>query len=120
MIVAKDVHDVVRSVSAVENVAQDVEHVDGEPLYQVTERDDEVVGTSGADDAVHNDFHVCLLVGQDGAFVQEFLDDVRELLRQGFSYLRAGVFGRNVLAQCYQSVQGGQIPGIQILFDRLD
>ena len=52
MIVAKDVHDMMRSVSAVEDVAQDVEHVDGEPLYQVTERDDEVVGTAGADDAV--------------------------------------------------------------------
>ena len=33
------------------------------------ERNDEVVGTASADDGVHDDTHVCLLVGQDGTFV---------------------------------------------------
>ena len=34
-----------RTRSAVENVAHDVERVNREPLNQVTHRDDEIVGT---------------------------------------------------------------------------
>ena len=43
--VAQRVHDDMRTRSAVENVAHDVERVNREPLNQVAHRDDEIVGT---------------------------------------------------------------------------
>ena len=45
MIITESIHDNMRTRSAVENVAHDVERVNREPLNQVTHRDDEIVGT---------------------------------------------------------------------------
>ena len=76
MVIAEDVHDVMWTGTSVENVAQDMKRVDSEALYQVAKRNDEVVCTSGADDGVHDDTYVCLFIGQYGAFMQQFLNDV--------------------------------------------
>ena len=73
-------------MSSVKDVAQNVQHIDGQSLYQVTESDDEIIRTAGADDGIHDDTHVCLFVRQNSTFVQQFLNDVRELLWKGFSY----------------------------------
>jgi len=48
--------------------------------------------------------------------VEQFLDDVGELLRQGLAHFRARVFGRNVPADAYQLVQCDQIPVVQVFF----
>ena len=116
MVIAEDVHDVVRTMSAVEDVAQDVERIDGESLDQVTECNDEGIGTAGADDGIDNHFRICLLVRQHGILVQQFLDNVRELFRQRLAYLRAGIFGRNVLAYGHKLVQGSEIPAVDVCF----
>ena len=116
MVIAEDIHDMMRSVSSVEDVAQDMERVDGQSLDQVTECCNESVGTAGTDNGIDDHFRICLLVGKHGVFMQQFLDDVRELFRKRLAYFGTGILGGNVLANSHQLVQGSQIPAVQIRF----
>ena len=86
------VHDDVCPGSAVEDVSEDVQLVDGEALNDVAESDDEVVGALSGDDGVDDTVDVCRLVHVVGAFVQQFLYDVRELFGERLSHLGACVF----------------------------
>ena len=70
------------------------------------------------DDGADDDVDVSLFVGVHAAFVQQFLDDVREFFGQGFPYFRTGVFGRYILAHFYQLVQGDDIPVFQLCLYR--
>ena len=49
--------------SAVIDVSDDMEGVDGETLDEVAHRNDEIVGTFRRDDGADDDVDVCLLVG---------------------------------------------------------
>ena len=81
MVIAKDVHDVMRPVSSVEDVAQDVERVDGQALDQLAEGDDEIVGSTGADDGINDYTDIGLAVRKHGVVMQQFLNDVGEFFR---------------------------------------
>lgn len=76
----------------VEDIAQDVKRVDGQPLDKVAQCHDEVIGTVCVDDGTDDDVDVCLLVGVHAAFVQQFLYDVGKFFGQGLAHFRAGVF----------------------------
>jgi hypothetical protein len=70
VVIAQNVHDVMRTISTVENVPQDVETVDGQSLNQITKCNDKVVCPTGADDGVDDDTYIGLLVRQGGTFMQ--------------------------------------------------
>ena len=118
MVIAKDVHDVMRPVSSIKDVTQNMERIDGQSLDQLAEGDDEIVCPTGADDGVDNHFDVCLSVRKHGVVVQQFLNDIRELLRQCFPNLGTGILGRNILTQGNQLVQCSEIPTFNIRFNR--
>ena len=120
LVAAHHVHDDVRPRSAVVDVAQDVQLVDGQPLYDVTQGADEVVGAPRRDDGVHDDRHVGRLVLVVGTLVQQLLNDVRELLRQRLAHLRARVLRRHVAAHLHQLVNRQVVPVVHILLCRLD
>ena len=115
-----DVHDDVGSRATVVDVAKYVQLVDGQPLDDVAQGADEIVGTSCRYDGVDNDGHVSGLVLVVGTFVQQFLDDVGELAGQRFAHLRAGVLRRYVATHFHQLVYGDVIPVVDVLVDGLD
>ena len=120
VVVAEGVHDDVGARTAVVDVAHDVQRVDGEALDEVAQGHDEVIRPPGADDGGDDDVDVGLLVGVDARLVEQLLDDVGEVAGQGFAHLRTGVFGRNVLADLDQLVQGDLIPVVQFRLLHLD
>ena len=104
----------------VEDVAQDVQLVDGQTLDDVAYRNDKVVSTSRRDDRVYDDRHVCSLVNVIRTLVQQFLNDVCKLLRQRLAHFRTRIFGRHVTTDSHQSVDGDVIPVVNVLVSSLD
>ena len=70
MILLQRVEDDVCSLSTVEDVAKDMQLVDGEALYYVTESYDKVVGSSCGDDGIDDYLDVCRFVHVVATFVQ--------------------------------------------------
>ena len=110
MVVAQDVHDQVRTRSSVVNIANDVQQVDGQPLDQVGERNDKIVSTSRGDDRTYDLIHIGRLIRLYRRLMQQLLDDIGKLLRQGFAHLGAGIFRGNVATDTHQLVQCHLIP----------
>ena len=117
---AQGVHDDVRPRSPVVDVPDDVQLVDGEPLDEVADGNDEVVRPSRGDDGADDLVHVGRLVRLGGGLVQELLDDVGELGGQRLAYLGAGVLGGDVAADLDQLVQRDHVPVVQVLLGGLD
>ena len=78
--------------TTVEYVAQDMQRIDGKPLYQVAHGNDKVVGTVRINDCTDNYIDVCLLVRLHTAFVKQFLYDIGELFRQCLANLGDDTF----------------------------
>ena len=114
VIVAQYIHDFVGTRSAVVYIAQDVQHVDGELLYEVAHGDDEVVGPLRRDDGAHHYVYIGLLVGVARVLVQQFLDDVGEVGRQGLVHFRPRVLRRHVAAHFHQTVDVDEIPVVEV------
>ena len=76
MVFAQGVHDYMRPRPPVEYVSEDVEGVDGETLYEVAHRHDELVCPAYVDDGADDDVYVRLLVRAGAALVQQLLYDV--------------------------------------------
>ena len=92
MVVADRIHDDMRTGSAVVDVADDVQRVNCQTLYQLAHGNDEIVGAAGVYDCGYNLVEVGVFIWIGLCFVQQFLDYVAEILRQGFVDFRAGVF----------------------------
>ena len=91
MVLAEQVHNLVRPWTAVVDVADDVQRVDRQPLDNVGHGDDEVVGRAGGDDGIEDSVDILVLVVVCQGLMYEFLDDVGKFRRQGLPHLRAGV-----------------------------
>ena len=87
MVVAERVHNQVGTWSAVINVAEDVQTVDGQALDEVADGYDEMVGAARADDGLDDDVEVSLLVVVLRRLVQQFLNDVCKFFRQALAHL---------------------------------
>ena len=79
VVTGKGVHDDVGSLTTVVDVAEDVELVNGELLYDVADRYNEIVGPSGRDNGVDDAVDVGCLVGIVGGLVKQLLYDVAEI-----------------------------------------
>ena len=91
MILAQRVENDMCPLSAVVDVAKDMQLVDGQTLDDITNSNDKVVGTSGRDNGVDDAADIGGFVNIVGTLVHEFLDDVAKLLRQRLANLRASV-----------------------------
>ena len=105
------VEDAVRARAAVEDVADEVQVVDGEALDERRERADEVVGAARVDDRRDD----ALVVGEArlplvGGGVEKLVDDVGELDGHGLADLRAGVGAGEVAGQAHKAHERYGIP----------
>ena len=87
MVVAERVHNQVGTWSAVINVAEDVQTVDGQALDEVADGYDEMADAARADDGLDDDVEVSLLVVVLRRLVQQFLNDVCKFFRQALAHL---------------------------------
>ena len=106
--------------TTVVDIPQDMQLVDGETLDDITQGNDEVVSTSCRDDGVDNHVDIRRLVAVIRPLMQQFLDDISEILRQRLTYLRAGVFAADITAYGNESVDGDVIPVLYIRLGSLD
>ncbi len=86
LIHAKSVHDKVSSWAAVEDIAKDVQLVDAQTLDHIAERNDKIVGLPRRDDGLYDATEIGVLVIVSRRFMKKFLDNIRLLLFQRFSY----------------------------------
>ena len=78
----KQVHDAVRARTTVVYITQYVQLVDGKTLDDIGNGHDEVVGTTCGNDGVDNYVDIVGLVLVFRPLVEQFLNDVGEVLRQ--------------------------------------
>ena len=87
VVLHQQVDDLIRSVAAVEDIADNVESVYCQPLYQTREREDEVV-RAHADDGVEDVLMVAYLVVVLVLLrVEKLVDDVGVVVRGRFTHL---------------------------------
>ena len=79
MIVLKQVQDFMRSWTAVIDVSENMQLVDGESLDDVCDGNDKGISPSRVDDRINDDVDVCGLVRILRAFMEQFLNDIREV-----------------------------------------
>ena len=103
------VHHQIGMRSAVEDIADDMEHVDAALADQAADGDDEFFRHARAGDGV-DDLTVILLFGVLRVRMEQFVDDIGEGFRHLFADLGAGVFGGNRFAYLYQAVNGDFTP----------
>ena len=106
------VHDLGRPAAAVEDVADQMDVVDREHLDELGERADEVLGgvglQDGIDDALVIAHAVVVLVW---VRVQQLIDDVGEIVRDGLADLRARVAAGEPARDGNETVEHGLVPG---------
>ena len=112
MVLHKAVHDLGRTAAAVEDVAHQVQVVDGKALDERGERADKGLGRVGlenrVDDALVVAHAVVVLVG---VRVQELVDDIGVVVRDGLAHLGARVAARESARHGDEPVEHGAIPG---------
>ena len=109
------VHDDVRSWSAVEYIAQDVQLVDAQALDDRTDGYDEVLRLPGLYDALDDAVEIGILVIIARTLVQHLLYDVGKLFGQRLTHLAARVFAGDRLAHLHQLEQRAGIVFAQLL-----
>ena len=90
--IAQDIHNLVGAWATVIDVAQEVQHVDGQLLNEVAHGNDEIINALRGNDGLDDHVHVGLLVGVAAVLVQELLDNVGEVLRERLVHLGAAIF----------------------------
>ena len=104
------------SRSAVEYVAQDVQLVDAQTLYQIADGADEFVGPSGGDNRFDDTVEIGLFVVVLWRFVQQFFYNVGKLSGKCLPHLGTGVFGRDRLTDADQLMQRDAVEVVQVVF----
>ena len=111
----EQIKDLVRIFPAVENVADDMQRIDGKPLDRLRERNDKALGAIELDDRNEDLMIIRLFVKIGAVHIDQFVDDVTEILGQIFSHLAAGIFGSDVAAKLNEPVQLNEVPVFQIV-----
>ena len=120
VVIAQCVHDDVRSGAAVEDVAEDVQLVDAQALYQVADGADEFISPSGGHDGLDDAVEVGLFVIVLRRLVQQLLYDIGKFLRERLTHLGTRVFGRDRLTYAYELMKGDVVEIVQVRFGVLD
>ena len=109
-----------RSWTAVIDVSENMQLVDGESLDDVCDGNDKGISPSRVDDRINDDVDVCGLVRILRAFMEQFLNDIREVFGQRFAHLAACVFAGDITADGYEMVDCDMIPVVEVFFRSLD
>ena len=109
------VHDDIRPGAPVENVAHDVQVVNGKLLDGVADGLNHVTGLADPDNGADEVFVVFPLILLVIPGVEQLIDDVPVALRHGRSDLGAGVLDGDPAAQQYQPVQCDAVPLLHVV-----
>ncbi len=104
------VHDDVRPGAPVEDIADDMEIIDGQVLDQVAQGDDELVPHLDIQDRVQDLAVIDLFIFIIIIHMEELIDRIGKFLGHLLSYLRAGIFGRYHLADAHQAIDRHLLP----------
>ena len=114
------IEDDVRAGAAVEEIAQNVDAVDSEPLDEIAEGDDEVARPLGGDDCGDDAVVVRLLVLHLLLLAEQLLDDIGIVVRELLAHARARILGGDAAVDAHQAVDGRLVPVVEVLLRRLD
>ena len=124
MVGEQAVHNLGRTAAAVEDVAHQVQVVDGEALDERGERLDKVVGAGGLQDGFDNALVIThAVVVLIRMRVQQLVDDVGVIARDGLTHLGAGIAARKRAGNHNELVEHSLVPGGRVLVlaaDQLD
>ena len=109
-----------RAGSAVKEVAEDMDAVNGKPLDEITKSDDKVTRPLRGDDRGDDSVIVRLFVLDLLLFAEQLLDDVLVVVRELLSDAGSGIFGCNAPIHPNKAVDGGLVPVVEVLFRCLD
>ena len=115
MVGEQTVHNLGRAAAAVEDVAEDVQLVDAQALYQVADGADEFISPSGGHDGLDDAVEVGLFVIVLRRLMQQLLYDIGKFLRERLAHLGTGVLRRRSFADPYQAVQCDLVPVLHVL-----
>ncbi len=109
----QQVEDDVRAGAAVEQVAHDVQLVHGQPLDELTETDDELVGAAIFDDAADDLAVVEVLVVVLKVGVEQLIQNVPAAGRQAGAHMLPGMLGGHQPADINEPQQRLGVPLVQ-------
>ena len=124
MVGEQAVHNLGRAAAAVEDVAHQVQVVDGEALDERGERLDKVVGAGGLQDGLHDALviaHAIVILVR--VRVQQLVDDIGVVARDGLTHLGARIAARKRAGDHDELVKHRLVPGGRVLAlaaDQLD
>ena len=114
MILAKCIHDNMRTFSSVIDVADIMEMINYQLLDQIAERNDKIRCASNAYDCMNNLIIISFLIMNLFLFSDKFLDYIGKIRRKCSSHFRTCIFGSNPLGQLNQTVKGNLEPVFQV------
>ena len=102
---------------AVEDVSDDMERVNGQGMNEITDDDDELVGTAGLDDSFDDGVVIGLaVVLLQTRLVQQFADDIGVVLRQQFLHLGTAVLDGDRTGDLHDLAQTAFVPIVRLVF----
>ena len=112
MVSEQTVHNLGRAAAAVEDVAHQVQVVDGQALDERGERLDKVVGAGGLQDGFHDALVIAhAIVVLVRVRVQQLVDDIGVIARDGLTYLGARIAARKRAGDHDELVKHRLVPG---------
>ena len=86
------VHDCSRSRSSVENITHNMQMIHNQTLDQIAHSHNKFLSTVDADDRIDNLIIISFFIQNIFSFVEQFFNNISEILRQCFSDLGTGIF----------------------------
>ena len=117
MVPAKVLHDQMRAVAPVIDVAEDMQLIDNHALRQPGKCDNKGVSLLNINNGIQNLLIIALFVIGVIFGVDQFADNVSEIVGQGFLHLGTSVFGGCQTADLHHTAEGIMVPltGVQAL-----
>ena len=113
MICTQGIHDDMRSLAAVIDIADDMQVVDDKALNQIAECDNTFRCPADPDNRIDNFVIVKLFVLNFFFFGNQLFDDIGKIVGQRLAHLGAGIFGRNAFGHLHQPVNRDLEPILQ-------
>ena len=121
MIGEQAVHNLGRAAASVEDVAHQVQVVDGQPLDERGERLDKVVGAGGLQNGLNNALVIAhAIVVLVRMRVQQLVDDVCVIAWDGLAHLGARIAARKRASDHDELVKHRLVPGWRVLAPAAD
>ena len=114
MIIHQRIHDNIRPGTPVKDIPHQVHLIHGHAFDELTDLRNEVRRLPRLNDGGDDVFKIIPLVDFVAVGVEQLLNDIGVILRQGLADLRAGVLGGHQPGHLSQPVQGDAVPFLQV------